>query len=180
MSEKVLWTDAEKLIVRTLHLDGKSCRQIAEALVKAGRRGTTRNAVIGVLARMAEAGLVQKHKQARRVTAPKRPQLATPTRSITSAQRLAGFAASYPASQPQQISAPPKGKFGRDLSPTARLGDLGAPEVRSQCRWMCIELETRGLDTPVCGRKTHAGTSWCEGHLLMVSSVARKPRKAAA
>jgi GcrA cell cycle regulator len=161
------WTDERVEALKKLWAEGLSASQIAKQL-----GGVTRNAVIGKVHRLGLSGRATPSRPARRVTKPSRPRTTATSPATTAAPRAPRPAASVPAPKPAapapvEPAVLPSGEFATVL--TLR---------ESMCKWPIGDPASSSFR--FCGRKTGAGSAYCEAHSEMAYQPNQKRRRRSA
>jgi len=154
------WTEAFDSILRARHAAGDSASAIAVALCAAGRRGTSRNAVIGRMHRLKLSPMARRHhtQEAQPTPAPKsapQPRAAKPARPVPD--------------KPMPQVAVPKACVLPPDAPAPVTGVAFAETLSWHCRF---PVSGEGRTLRVCGARALDGRSYCAHH----HRIAYEPR----
>ena len=158
------WTDAFDAILRARHAAGDSASKIAVALCAAGRRGTSRNAVIGRKNRLKLSPMAKlRHhtQEAQPTRAPKsspKPRAAKPARPV-------------PAKAAPQAAPKARVAKARDLPADAPAPVAGITLLEA-LSWHCRFPSGEGPTLRFCGARALDGRSYCAHH----HRIAHEPR----
>ena len=157
------WTEAYDSILRARHEAGDSASKIAVALCAAGRRGTSRNAVIGRMHRLKLSPMARRHhtQEAQPTPAPKaapKPRAAHPARP-------------EPDKAMPQVALKARVAKARVLPPDAPAPIAGVALLEA-LSWHCRFPSGEGPTLRFCGARALDGRSYCAHH----HRIAHEPR----
>jgi len=162
------WTEAFDIILRARHEAGDSASKIAVALSAAGRRGTSRNAVIGRKNRLKLSPMAKLRHHT---------QEAQPTLAPKSATKSAPKPrAAKPARPVPDKAAPQAAPKVRAAKARALPADAPAPvagiTLLETLSWHCRFPSGEGPTLRFCGARALDGRSYCAHH----HRIAHEPR----
>ena len=171
MGQQVGWSEDHQDLLIKLSKNGHSAEQTADALCKAGRTGTTRNAVIGKRHRLGIRGPVK----VRKLAGPKDPKI-----SVASVKDFRKKRHTVPRQVADgswsEINAMTGNSSKVDISkiPTHKSKPVLLDLANGQCRWPIGDPKQKGFH--FCGMKSLAGKPYCRGH-AGASYQAPQPRR---
>jgi len=142
------WTDADDAILRARHAAGDSASQIAVALCAAGRRGTSRNAVIGRMHRLKLSPMAKLRHHTQEAPKPAGPV-------------------------PAKVAAPAKARLAKSrVRPADAPAPVAGVTLLEAFSWHCRFPSGEGRAMRFCGGRARDGSSYCAHH----HAITHEPR----
>ena len=158
------WTDAFDAILRARHEAGDSATMIAVALCAAGRRGTSRNAVIGRKNRLKLSPMAKLRHHT---------QEAQPTLVPKSAPTPRAAHPARPEPDKATLQAAPKARAAKARAlPASAPAPVAGVTLLEALSWHCRFPSGEGQTLRFCGARALDGRSYCAHH----HRVAHEPR----